>query len=117
MERREGAGRRRLALFHPAVIDRSVDWANESHRQWRHPCDAADVSTASVFDLFEQALREVDPMLRAVLSAAQRRTGFAAAAQAVGDHGMNLTRNGSRCAPSICDPLPVADLLDAQYRE
>ena len=118
MERREGAGgRRRLALFHPAAIDRSVDWANESRRQWRHPCDAADVSTARVFDLFEQALREVAPMLRTVLSAAQRRTGFAAVAQAVGDHGMNLTRNGARCAPSICDPLPVADLLDAQYRE
>lgn len=116
-ERREGAGRRRLALFHPAAVDRSVDWANEEHRRWRHPCDGSDASTASVFDLFEQALKEVEPMLTAVLSAAGRGAGFAAVAQAVGDHGLNLTRNGDRCAPSICDPLPVADLLDSQYRD
>lgn len=117
LERREGAGRRRLALFHPVTIDRSVDWANEARRRWSHPCDGADASTASVFDLFEQALDEVEPVLTAVLSAARRGAGFAAVAEAVGDHGLNLTRNGDRCAPSICDPLPVADLLDAQYRQ
>lgn len=115
MERREG-GRRRLAIFHPVGIDRDVDWANESHRRWCHPCDPADVSTASAFDLFEQALREVHPMLRAVLHASQGRVNGGSVAQAVGDHGLNLTRGGARCAPSVCDPLPVADLLDAQYR-
>ena len=117
MERREQGGRRRLAVFHPVTIDRSVDWANETHRRWCHPCDGATVSTASIFDLFEQALREVDPMLCAVRDAAEHRAGSAAVAKAVGDHGLNLTRGGARCAPSVCDPLPVADLLDAQYRE
>ena len=116
LEQREQTGRRRLAIFHPEAIDRATDWANESHRRWCHPCDRSDVSTASVFDLFEQALREVDPMLRAVLPAARHRNGGAAVAQAVGDHGLNLTRDGVRCAPSVCDPLPLADLLDAQYR-
>ena len=117
MERREQGGRRRLAVFHPVTIDRSVDWANETHRRWCHPCDGAAVSTASIFDLFEQALREVDPMLCAVRDAAEHRAGSAAVAKAVGDHGLNLTRGGARCAPSVCNPLPVADLLDAQYRE
>ena len=116
MERREQEGRRRLAVFHPVRIDRGVDWANESHRRWCHPCDRGDASTASVFDLFEQALREVQPMLRAILDARQCGVDGASVAQAVGDHGLNLTRGGTRCAPSICDPLPVADLLDAQYR-
>ena len=115
MEQREQSGRRRLAIFHPVTIDRTVDWANESHRSWCHPCDRADASTASIFDLFEQALREVDPMLRTVLNAVENRTGFSAVAKAVGDHGLNLTLNGALCAPSACDPLPVADLLDAQY--
>ena len=115
MERHEQGGRRRLAMFHPVGIDRNVDWANESHRRWCHPCDPACVSTASVFDLFEQALRDVHPMLRAVLDAGQEGVNGACVRQAVGDHGLNLTRGGARCAPSISDPLPVADLLDAQY--
>ena len=120
LERREGVGRRRLAIFHPVAIDRSVDWANESHRRWYHPCDRTETSTASVFDLFEQALQEVDPMLRAVLAATQAGAAQAGAtgpqvARAVGDHSLNLTRDGGPCAPSIADPLPVADLLDAQY--
>ena len=102
-------------MFHPVRIDRTVDWANESHRRWCHPCDRADVSTASIFDLFEQALRDVHPMLRAVLDARQGRVRVASVARTVGDHGLNLTRGGARCAPSISDPLPVADLLDAQY--
>jgi len=115
MERREQRGRRRLAIFHPVSIDRGVDWANESRRRWCHPCDPACVSTASIFDLFEQALREVQPMLRTILDAPRGRAGGPTVAQSVGDHGLNLTRDGARCAPSICDPLPVADLLDAQY--
>jgi hypothetical protein len=52
-----------------------------------------------------------------VLDAGQERVNGASVRQAVGDHGLNLTRRGARCAPSISDPLPVADLLDAQYRE
>ena len=36
-------------------------------------------------------------------------------ARAVGEGGLNVNRDGAPCAPSIADPLPVADLLDAQY--
>ena len=115
MEECERSGSRRLALFHPVVIDYDVDWANESRRCWCHPCNHSEKSTASIFDLFDQALSKVGPLLHAVLAASQGRTGFAAVAKEIGDHGLNLTQDGSRCTPSICDPLPVADLLDAQY--
>lgn len=115
LEQREGTSRRRLAIFHPLTIDRSIDWTNESHHLWCHPCDADDTSTDSVFDLFEQALREVDPMLRAILRFAQYGSGGAKVAYLVGDHGLNLTRADAPCTPLISDPLPVTDLLDAQY--
>lgn len=115
LERSEGGDRRLLAIFHPVTIDRTVDWANDSHRRWCHPCDAEETSTDSVFDLFDQALREVEPMLCAVLEAAQTGVAGPEVARAVGEEGLNVTQDGSPCAPSIADPLPVADLLDAQY--
>ena len=43
-------------------------------------------------------------MLRAVLDAGQEGVNGACVRKAVGDHGLNLTRGGARCAPSICDP-------------
>lgn len=117
LERNESSGRRRLAIFHPIVVDRTVDWANESNRHWRHPCDPKDISTDSIFDLFDQALDDVAPMLRAILRTTQTDCIDAEVAKSIGDHSLNLSRNGLPCAPTIADPLPIADLLDEQYEK
>jgi hypothetical protein len=49
--------------FYPRDSQATVDYLNESHQQWRHPCDESEVSTASFHDLFERAVAETRELM------------------------------------------------------
>jgi len=47
------------------VQGKEPDYLNESHSLWHHPADPEIVSTASFFDLYEQAVSEAAEMIQA----------------------------------------------------
>ena len=52
--------------FYRRDVDSSrLDYLNEQHAPWHHPFDPSTVSTASFFDLFEQAKQDAVAMLQA----------------------------------------------------
>ncbi|MFC0215141.1 zinc dependent phospholipase C family protein [Paenibacillus chartarius] len=46
----------------------AADFLNEARREWRHPSDMAVVSTASIMDMWDDAMAEGEHILRTALS-------------------------------------------------
>lgn len=53
------------SFYRRDVDSRRLDYLNEKHAPWRHPFDPTMVSTASFFDLFEQAKQDAVAMVKA----------------------------------------------------
>jgi len=122
VERDRTDPRRRLALFHPAVLPGDIDFLNAGHADWRHPCRGERTSTASFPELYDQAREAAVPALRlladALAAGPAGRAGPEAVEAAVGNASLNTgLERSERCALEHCAPLPLPELLDAQYRE
>ena len=52
-----------FSFFHREINSEKLDYFNETHAPWQHPYDPSVISTASFFDLFDQAQREAIDMI------------------------------------------------------
>ncbi len=55
---------RRLALLHPIKLDKEVDFLNNNHIAWSHPCDKHDISNKSFIELYNTAIRDTTSVLK-----------------------------------------------------
>ncbi len=122
--------RLRLALYHPLEIPAEIDFLNLGRREWMHPCFAEQRSTATFLELYEGALGEAADALRKLREAlgAPPQAGPAAGAPAadgpaavdlaalLGNGSLDMAAgDGRRCPPRFCSPLPLPELIEAQY--
>ena len=116
--------RLRLALFHPLKLPTEIDFLNLGGREWRHPCYGERRSSASFPQLFERALAEAVPAVRAVHEALGAREGaaggdpaaLAALAGLIGNASLDTAEeDGGRCVPLHCDPLPLPEMIERLY--
>jgi hypothetical protein len=118
LERDRSEDRRRLAFFHPLELPQGIDFLNEGHRRWQHPCLEDRGSTASFPELFEAALAEAVPALRLLAEALEGRRDPREVEQAVGNASLNTgLEPGQRCALRHSAPLPLPEILEAMYVE
>jgi hypothetical protein len=116
VERDRLEDRRRLAFFHPLELPRGIDFLNEGHRPWLHPCFADRSSTASFPELFEAALAEAVPALRVLAEALEGRRDPQEVERAVGNASLNTgLERSQRCALKYCAPLPLPEILQGMY--
>jgi thiol-disulfide isomerase/thioredoxin len=113
-DRKEGFVEKRLGLIHPRTAPEGYDFFNLGHASWCHPCDDADVRTASFPELYARALEQCAPMLRdlhAVLAGHAPADGLA---ERIGNQSLDTGREP--CTPMFCRPLPLHEILDGMYR-
>lgn len=73
---RDGSlGVRGLTILHPPRLPEDIDFLNEAHREWLHPCDQSMRSTASFWDLYDDALTRAGTAAVRVAAAWDRYTG------------------------------------------
>jgi hypothetical protein len=113
-EDQSGEFRRRLALFHPRAIPPDLDPANESHREWVHPCDAGERSSESFHDLYDRALAAATGAVATLRACLAGEVGPGQLEAAVGNESLNTTSR-TRRVRLYNDPLPLPELLQAQY--
>jgi hypothetical protein len=108
--------RHRLAFFHPLQLPQGIDFLNEAHRRWLHPCLPDHASTASFPELFDAALAEAVPALRLLAEALEGRRDPLEVESAVGNASLNTgLERAQRCALQNCAPLPLPEILEGMY--
>jgi len=116
-ERRERAF---IALLHPPELPGGRDYGNDGHAPWCHPCDETETSTASLYDLYEQAVDAAARVLGGLAAGWEDRIPLLDAhADAtepsvealVGNHNLSDERL-LPCERVCADPLPLLDIVD-----
>jgi hypothetical protein len=114
-DRKDGFREKRLGLIHPKEIPEGYDFLNLRHISWCHPCDDSSVSTASFFELYEEALVVAVPMLKALYAVLAGQAPLDGLAARVGDESLDTGRE--HCTPVHCHPFPLPAILDEIYRK
>jgi hypothetical protein len=110
--------RRRLAFFHPRELPQGIDFLNEQHRPWLHPCFADRSSTASFLELYDAALTEAVPALKVLAEALEGRSDPREVEEAVGNASLNTgLERIQRCSLQHCAPFPLPEILQGMYAE
>jgi hypothetical protein len=112
-----GKNRKRLALFHPLRIPDDIDFLNQQHTEWLHPCDESLRSRADFFTLYEEALQEAAGSLRLLWDVLSGREAPDGVEAALGNESLE-TGFGAAVSTSqrFCSPLPLPPLIDDLYR-
>jgi len=113
-DRKEGFRERRLGLMHPREIPAGYDFLNLSRAQWCHPCDDADVTTASFLDLYEESLGQCAAMLKDLYSVLAGQAPVEGLGARLGNESLDAGRDN--CTPVHSRPLPLREILDAMYQ-
>lgn len=101
-----------LSLIHPLQLPAEIDFANERHGRWYHPCGAAEQRTDSFWDLLAVAMRAACDILRALDRAWHGVIEPEELVEIVGEQNLSDGRHvGRPCRKRRCDPLPLAQLL------
>jgi hypothetical protein len=118
IERDRLENRHRLAFFHPIELPRGIDFLNEGHRSWLHPCFADRSSTASFPELYEAALAEAVPALKVLAQALEGQLDPHEVEAAIGNASLNTgLERSQRCTLQHCAPLPLPEILQGMYSE
>ncbi len=111
---------RRISTLYPPRLPDGLDFANEAHAEWLHPCRPEERSTASWFDLVAEAKLAAAKALSAVWSLMNGTIDAAEAARRVGDGSLNAAAADGAPAPVVATaPLPLPELMErelARYR-
>jgi hypothetical protein len=121
------AGRRAVAVLYPEGGLGDLDIANLRRLPWGHPCDPSRVDARDWFQLVGDAEAEAAALLRLVLgilrSAAAGATlpelepGLEALERAAGNGTLNVGgADGKAAKPVACAPLPLSELMEAEFR-
>ena len=110
-------GRSAVALMYPEGFTPGLDYLNLARASWRHPCETGGADVRSVPELYEEALVESTAFLTATASALAISGKIPAETAAmIGDEGLSILDGaGVPCAPVHAEPLPLDEVLDAQY--
>jgi hypothetical protein len=108
-----GPNRRRLALFHPLELPEGLDFLNTARQPWRHPVSGA-VSEESFGELFDRAV-DIAAELLVQFQDAEKTGRLQALEESVGNGSLSTAPKPT--TPRLySDPLPLAEILDGQYR-
>ncbi len=122
-------GRASVALIYPEYFSLAPDYLNLAHSPWMHPCGEGfgdrdygeegklQVERRSFPDLYKAALDQAKPffcrLIAGFLDSGRVPDGIPVE---LGNGGLSATKSdGSPCAPTRADPLPLDAVLDAQY--
>jgi len=126
-------GRASVALIYPEHFSLGPDYLNLAHTPWVHPCGGRLVEgkgewqgegdgepqadLRSFPDLYGAALDQAKPFFSRLLEDYLVSGNIPADISAeLGNGGLSATKDdGSPCAPTRADPLPLDAVLDAQY--
>ena len=114
-DRKEGFRERRIGLIHPPEIPKGYDFLNLSHATWCHPCDDTMVSTASFFELYEEALEECILRLKDLYAVLAGQAPLEGLGSRIGNESLDTGREN--CPPVHSRPLPLREILDEIYRK
>lgn len=126
---RDGSlGIRGLTILHPPRLPRHMDFLNEAHREWLHPCNESIRSTASFWDLYDDALTRAGEAATRIAVAWDRYAGGRGSTstrrlaetvqQVVSDVNLSdgLLENNT-CRREHADPLALPGFLEELRRE
>ncbi len=122
---RDGEFRTRaLTIIHPPRLPEDIDFLNEEHRPWTHPCDAAMTRNNSFWELYDEALEEAVPVVSAIAAAWHRPASAPTEPMAelirTSVTDINLSdglEENTTCRREHCDPLPFPRFLDELREE
>ncbi|TVQ39557.1 MAG: hypothetical protein EA384_05850 [Spirochaetaceae bacterium] len=101
-----------LSLIHPVELPSGIDFTNEAHAGWYHPCGPTEMRHESFWDLWRVALDTAPAMLQAIAAAWEGGIEPQALVEIVGDQNLSDGRRvGRPCRDRRCAPLPLADHL------
>lgn len=112
---RRRVSRRIISVFHPARLP-ELDYMNMGHAEWNHPGTSEEVHKESFFDLYEQALEDAAPMVRAVKDAFEGIISLEVLEESIGNQNLSdgkpkkIARN-----LELVKPHPLIDVLDVLY--
>jgi hypothetical protein len=113
-----------LALLHPPELPEGYDFANAGRRTWCHPCDEAELTTASLYDLYNAAVDDGERLLHGIAAGWEGRIPlFDAEADAsepsvealVGNHNLSDERF-LPCSRTCADPFPLLEIVEELRR-
>jgi hypothetical protein len=108
-----------LVYLYPEDLPDDIDYLNREHRAWYYPAGDSPADTRSFPDIYAQALDSAVAILSPLI-AAYLETGvfpILEAARSIGNGGLSIQdADGTPCAPSRSDPLPLERVLEQQRR-
>jgi hypothetical protein len=113
-----------LALLHPVELPEGYDFANAAGREWCHPCDEAERTTATLYDLYASAVDDAERLLHGIAAGWEGRIPlFDAQADAsqpsvealVGNHNLSDERL-LPCSRTQGEPFPLLEIVDGLRR-
>lgn len=111
-------GYRSVSVVYPEGLDASVDWANAARAAWRHPCDPPRYSSASYYELCDQAAERSAPQLAAAYEALRGSQGAARRLEAlIGEATMNVgDAEGRQSRALFMAPLALKEAMQDQFK-
>lgn len=117
-DRIENFRKRRIALFHPLELPAHIDFLNLERKMWCHPCFESEQYSLSFTDLYNQALQEVVPVIRAVDRMIAEKTLPPDLDEKIGNQSLDTNKNSDNpCIPKFSSPFPLSELLEDTYQQ
>jgi len=115
------AGRRAVAVLYPEGGLGDLDIANRRRLPWAHPCDLSRVDARDWFQLVEAAEAEAAGVLALALGILDASRPdppeLDSLERAVGNGTLNVGgADGKAARPVACSPLPLPELMEAEFR-
>jgi hypothetical protein len=112
---RRRVSRRIISIFHPTRLP-ELDYMNMAHAEWNHPGAPEEVHKESFFDLYEQALDDAAPMVKAVKDASEGIITLEALEESIGNQNLSDGK-AKKIARNLefVKPLPLIDVLDVLF--
>jgi hypothetical protein len=115
------AGARGMALIYPDPLPEGQDFGNARHLRWEHPAGDGRAYDSSYGDLFEEGCEKAAAAVSVIAKAMDLEDidleAIGAMARTIGDGGLSVTdAQGLALGPRISDPLPLAEIMEAEYR-
>jgi hypothetical protein len=110
------AGARSVALVYPEALPEGLDLMNRSGARWEHPSGDGRSYRSSYLDLVEEGTGEAARILELLIQALESGGPLEDLAGAIGNGGLSVCDpTGSPLAPKISRPLPLLELMEAEY--
>ena len=107
--------KRFLALYHPRVLDPDTDYLNTGRRGWPDPFEKNYLRYESFFDLFEEAVRHMVSVFKAIERLFLDRRVTEEFESVIGNGNLSNGAMDKAPEPFYSDPLDLNSALGRQY--